>query len=118
MVKNSCEGRLSSGTRSLLKDKVRKWRQYLREKSSFNLKQYCLSRKNAKKSLAKDAASFNRMLSEKSKNNPKVFWSHINRRLRSTPGISLLKEGSSYITEPAKIANKFNRTFQNVFTKE
>jgi hypothetical protein len=118
LVFGNSRPRLSIESKFLLKLKLRNWRKYLTENSTFNLYNYIDSRRQFKKSIARDDYINSKKLSEKCKKNSKMFWSQIRTKMNSDNGIQFLKEEDQLVSDPVDIANKFNQMFKNVFTKE
>ncbi len=110
--------RLPFPTRKLLKLKLRAWKNFLREKSNANLQLYRTARRNSKKAVDLVMRERDKELSVKCKNNPKVFWSHINKNLKSKSGINGVLADGVVVSDPQKISELFSSHFKNIFTKE
>ena len=83
---------------------------------------YCKARGKVKTVLRKEKRNFEKGIALKAKNNPKAFWSHARRKLKTKVGVApLLSDPTnkdSLKFEDTEKANTLQKQFSSVFTKE
>ena len=83
---------------------------------------YVLARNRVNRMLVKAHRAYEKSICDKSKEKPKVFWSHVRSKLKSTSGVSPLLENpddkSSLKHDDHEKANILQKQFCSVFTDE
>ena len=114
-------------TQQALKDKKRAYRAWMRttntrvERESARLT-YTKKSNKAKTMLRRAKKSHERNIAEQAKTNPKAFWSHARRKLKTKSGVAPLlsnpKDPNSLKFKDEEKANILQQQFSNVFTRE
>lgn len=100
----------------------RKWIKSPPAERKENRLQYITARNRANRMMAQKRREYEKNICNASKNNPKVFWSHVRNKLKSTSGVSSLLEcpndKTSLKHEDYDKANILQQQFCSVFTRE
>ena len=108
-----------------IKDKKhlhRKWIRSPPDKRHKSRQEYITSRNRANRMLTRARRVYEKNICDSSKDNPKIFWSHVRNKLKSSSGVSSLLESPSDKTslkyEDCDKANILQKQFCSVFTQE
>ena len=116
----------SSETRDALKEKNKAFRSWMTAKSILHRDaarpNYTKLRNKVKTLLRKSKRLFEKGIAQRSKSNPKAFWSHTRRKLKTkcnvAPLLEDVKNKSSLRFKDKEKANILQKRFSSVFTKE
>ena len=112
--------------RNMIKEKKRLHRRWIRSKNEARRedlrKQYVNVRNKLKKNMTNAKIAYEKKVCEQSKENPKVFWSHLRNSLKTKTSVSPLLDdtvpNSSLKFEDEEKANILQAQFSSVFTRE
>ena len=117
---------INKEVRIAVHEKNKNHRQWMRAENGMNAEiarvQYAKSRNKAKAILRKSKRAYERSIAMKSKMNPKLFWSHTRKKLKTKSSVSPLlsnpedKESMKFTDEEK--ANLLQKQFTSVFTHE
>lgn len=100
----------------------RKWLKSSPADQDLHRAQYIISRNRVNRMMRGAKRNYERDISESAKNNPKIFWSHVRSKLKSTSSVSSLLESpddkTSLKHEDIEKANILQKQFCSVFTNE
>ena len=116
---------ISQDLQNLIHEKKRLHRKFLRSTPS-NLQEnrvnYIQMRNNVNRRMKQERRNYERDICKKSKENPKIFWSHVRSKLTSVCGVSPLLESvddkCSLRYDDRDKANILQKQFSSVFTHE
>ena len=100
----------------------RKWLRSSPVNCDQNRAEYVLARNKVNRKMIQARRDYEKSICDKSKKKPKIFWSHVRNKLKSSSGVSPLlenpKDKSSLKHENHEKANILQRQFCSVFTHE
>ena len=96
----------------------RAWRRWKRNRNERNRENYQILRNEYVKVRKEEERKFEKDIVEKCKEQPKLFYRFINRKLKVKETIVRLKGEEGIIEDPKDMADLLNNRFQQVFTKE
>lgn len=117
---------IDQATQDAIREKTRLHRKWITSKHqtvSERLRlEYTKARNKVKRMIRKAKRSFEKDIGRKSKNNPKIFWSHVRSKLKTKTGIAPLLENNlnnaSLKFSDDEKANILQKQFVSVFTEE
>jgi hypothetical protein len=105
----------------LIKKKNRAWTRYMETRCPTKYKEYTRLRNKAKYSTKKAIRAHERKIASTAKENPKTFWSYVNRRTKNKekiPDLYVNDDVEQLAKTKEEKANLLNDYFASVFTKE
>ena len=100
------------------KGKARTWNRWMKVRTENNWKNYVDARNESVRVMRAEKLNYEKDIMDKCKSDPRLFYSHINGKLKKREGITGLKvEGITYSGEQ-DMAEVMNKEFQTVFTME
>ena len=110
---------MNSKTLKIIKKKYNLYRRYLHTKSGQDYLKYVKARNKCTKVLKITRKEYEKQIANECKNNPKKFWKYVQDRMKTSQGISSLKQadGSLAVDDVTK-AETLNDFFSSVFTQE
>jgi len=104
---------------SRIKQKKTAFERYKLTRDGKDYLEYTKARNAAKTETRKAVREYEKEIAKQAKKNPKAFYRHVNRKLKSKIGISDLKtDQATVISEDQQKADAFNSFFSSVYTVE
>ena len=100
------------------KCKTRAWNKWRKGRIESNWKDYVEVRNECVKILREEKYKYEKDIMDKCKSEPKLFYRHINSRMKKREGITELKDNGRVYNDEKDMAEVMNRKFQTVFTEE
>ena len=100
------------------KDKTKAWNRWRREPSGSNWGEYVETRNECVEIMRQEKHNYEKSIVDKCKSDPKLFYRHVNGKMKRKEGITGLKEEGVIYTDEQDMATVMNRNFQGVFTEE
>ena len=113
---------ISPDIRMSIRSKSKTYREWMVDGSEEARLRYVKERNRSKTLLRKSKKRFEKEIALRSKNNPKAFWKHVRRKLKTKPGVAPLlenvsdKESIKFSDEDK--ANILQKQFSSVFIRE
>ena len=100
-------------------EKEKSYKIFCEDRTQYAYENYCKMRNKVRKITRTNALKHEEAIASKVKSNPKVFWNHVNSKLKRTETIPTLnlKDGTCAMTDTDK-AEALSGFFSSVFTKE
>ena len=100
-------------------EKEKSYKIFCKDRTQYAYENYCKMRNKVRKITRTNALKHEIAIASEVKSNPKVFWNHVNSKLKLTETIPTvnLKDGTCAMTDTDK-AEALSRFFSSVFTKE
>ena len=109
---------MSREIRKSVKKKYLAFKRFLESKNSWRYHEYIQIRNQVSKDIKKAKYNYEANIACKCKENPKVFWNHVNSKRKCREALSALEHKGEVITDDAGKAEVLNNFFSSVFTKE
>ena len=100
------------------KKKERSWRNYKRRRNNTNWEKYKQMRNDYTKVRREEEKKYEKNIIEKCKDEPKLFYRHINKKLKKKESVTAIKEDDEVYEDVKVICEILNKNFQKVFTQE
>ena len=88
------------------------------ENANYRWKNYVDARNECVRIMRNEKLNYEKDIMDKCKSNPKLFYRHINGKMKKREGITGLRVDGKLYNETNEMAEVMNERFQSVFTKE
>lgn len=110
---------MTGETLNHIKKKRHAWNKYMATKRNDDYEEYKRVRNTTNEVVKNSKRSYEKSISQKSKNEPKHFWRYVKSKTKSKTGVSNLKtRDGEYVKSDQEKAEVLNEFFTTVFTKE
>ena len=112
---------LDNSTLRKRKQKQRLWNKYLRTKKQKNYLEYCRCRNQVRRGTRKSVKDYEKKVAKYVKTNSKVFWKHVNNRIKARakiPDLCKKDEINGKTKDDAEKAEVLGQFFASVFVNE
>lgn len=104
---------------SKVRKKHESFRRYMETREGKDYQEYAKARNQAKAACRKSVKEYEKQIAKQAKKNPKLFYSYAKKKMKTTEGISDLKDGNdNKATTDKSKAEMLNKFFCSVFTQE
>ena len=86
---------LDKDTLTKIKKKHKAWKRYMQCRTSENYREYCTLRNKVRKLTKAARKAQEKEIAAESKSNPKKFWSYVNNKTKTRPGVANLYKSNS-----------------------
>ena len=100
------------------KERNKAWRNYKNRVNGRNREKYVKARNDYIQIRREEESKYEERIVSKCKEEPKMFYKFINRKLKTKEGVVRLKQGEIRYENDRDLANVLNKNFQTVFTEE
>ena len=98
--------------------KINAWNRWRKMRTQARWKNYVDARNECVKIMRNEKLNYEKDIMDKCKSNPKLFFRHINGRMKKREGITGLRVDGKLYSETTEMAEVMNERFQSVFTEE
>ena len=97
---------------------MRTWNKCRKERTDNYWRDYIEARNECVRVMREEKHDYEKDIMEKCKSDPKLFYRHVNSKMKKQEGVTRLKIEGNIIHEELDMAEEMNKGFQKVFTEE
>ena len=100
------------------KGKIRTWNKWRKERTENRWREYIEARNESVRVMREEKYNYEKDIINKCKKEPKLFYRHVNNKMKKQEGITRLKVDERVYQDKQDMAEVMNKEFQKVFTEE